>query len=198
MTSADKIRSKVFGALDGVLPSASSSSYPSPTPANISTTTKSQTPSPPRADSPSDAGLSINIPRPPSLNVTPMPSTKSPRTAGSENGKEAKPAHANPQMPQLTVNGHGPTHTFGALNSPRAATNGTKEKDYANSEREEVATAREKYRAKLGIEYKSVEHARLQEDEAKEVYWKRWGPYLSERQWVRHHRRPALFDAHVC
>lgn len=27
------------------------------------------------------------------------------------------------------------------------------------------------------------EHARLREDEAREKNWKRWGPYLSERQW---------------
>ncbi|QDS92797.1 Mannosyl oligosaccharide glucosidase [Roseimaritima multifibrata] len=27
------------------------------------------------------------------------------------------------------------------------------------------------------------EHRRLQENEAREVNWKRWGPYLSERQW---------------
>lgn len=33
--------------------------------------------------------------------------------------------------------------------------------------------------------YKSVEEKRLEEDERKEKHWKRWGPYLSERQWVR-------------
>ncbi|WP_404309183.1 MGH1-like glycoside hydrolase domain-containing protein [Neorhodopirellula lusitana] len=29
----------------------------------------------------------------------------------------------------------------------------------------------------------TAEHQRLTEDEAREVNWKRWGPYLSERQW---------------
>jgi hypothetical protein len=33
--------------------------------------------------------------------------------------------------------------------------------------------------------YKSVEEERLKEDAAKKKHWKRWGPYLSERQWVR-------------
>ena len=34
-------------------------------------------------------------------------------------------------------------------------------------------------------EWKSVEEKRLDEDENKEKHWKRWGPYVSERQWVR-------------
>ena len=33
-------------------------------------------------------------------------------------------------------------------------------------------------------EWKSVEETRLDEDERKEKHWKRWGPYVSERQWV--------------
>ncbi|GAA5972004.1 hypothetical protein JCM11641_002452 [Rhodosporidiobolus odoratus] len=32
--------------------------------------------------------------------------------------------------------------------------------------------------------WKSVEEKRLEEDEAKEKHWKKWGPYLSERQWA--------------
>lgn len=27
------------------------------------------------------------------------------------------------------------------------------------------------------------EHQRLHEDETRQANWKRWGPYLSERQW---------------
>lgn len=34
-------------------------------------------------------------------------------------------------------------------------------------------------------QWKSVEEKRLDEDERKEKHWKRWGPYVSERQWVR-------------
>lgn len=37
---------------------------------------------------------------------------------------------------------------------------------------------------KLGGHYKGVEKYRLLQDEKKEKHWKRWGPYLSERQWV--------------
>ena len=32
--------------------------------------------------------------------------------------------------------------------------------------------------------YKSIEEMRLEEDARKEKHWKRWGPYLSERQWA--------------
>ncbi|KAF7976076.1 hypothetical protein HWV62_7634 [Athelia sp. TMB] len=37
---------------------------------------------------------------------------------------------------------------------------------------------------KLGGQYKGVEKYRLLQDEKKEKHWKRWGPYLSERQWA--------------
>lgn len=37
-----------------------------------------------------------------------------------------------------------------------------------------------------GLSWTSKENARLHEDNRKERYWKRWGPYVSERQWVRH------------
>lgn len=33
-------------------------------------------------------------------------------------------------------------------------------------------------------DWKSVEELRLDEDERKEKHWKRWGPYVSERQWA--------------
>ena len=33
-------------------------------------------------------------------------------------------------------------------------------------------------------DWKSVEEKRLDEDEQKKKHWKRWGPYVSERQWV--------------
>lgn len=29
-----------------------------------------------------------------------------------------------------------------------------------------------------------AEERRLKEDKEKKKYWKRWGPYLSERQWA--------------
>jgi hypothetical protein len=43
---------------------------------------------------------------------------------------------------------------------------------------------RERLRQKLGAEYKTTEHYRLDQDARRERHWKRWGPYVSDRQWV--------------
>ncbi|KAG1896677.1 Six-hairpin glycosidase-like protein [Suillus fuscotomentosus] len=36
----------------------------------------------------------------------------------------------------------------------------------------------------LGVDYHGVEKYRLLQDENRERHWKRWGPYLSDRQWA--------------
>ena len=36
----------------------------------------------------------------------------------------------------------------------------------------------------VGIRARAAEARRLQEDERRDKNWKRWGPYLSERQWA--------------
>jgi hypothetical protein len=33
-------------------------------------------------------------------------------------------------------------------------------------------------------EYLTEEEKRLQEDRKREKYWKKWGPYVAERQWA--------------
>ncbi|KAL1710615.1 Six-hairpin glycosidase-like protein [Schizophyllum commune] len=43
---------------------------------------------------------------------------------------------------------------------------------------------RERLMEKLGEEYPGAERFRLLQDENKERHWKRWGPYLSDRQWA--------------
>lgn len=37
---------------------------------------------------------------------------------------------------------------------------------------------------KQGADYHGAERFRLEEDDARKCHWKRWGPYLSDRQWV--------------
>jgi hypothetical protein len=44
---------------------------------------------------------------------------------------------------------------------------------------------------------KDPEWMRLQEDEERAKNWKRWGPYLSERQWGTVREVNALFLAHA-
>ncbi len=43
---------------------------------------------------------------------------------------------------------------------------------------------RDRLSEKLGDKYKGAEKYRLAQDNAREKHWKRWGPYLSDRQWV--------------
>ena len=44
---------------------------------------------------------------------------------------------------------------------------------------------RDRLLRRIGNEYRGAERYRLETDRKKEVHWKRWGPYLSDRQWVR-------------
>jgi len=53
------------------------------------------------------------------------------------------------------------------------------------SEPQDVKSYRERLALKLGEDYEGVERYRLVQDERKDKHWKRWGPYLSDRQWVR-------------
>ncbi|KAJ7287565.1 glycoside hydrolase family 63 protein [Mycena rebaudengoi] len=53
-----------------------------------------------------------------------------------------------------------------------------------NLDEEEMRSYRERLAEKLGSEYKGVERYRLLQDGNKERHWKRWGPYLSDRQWA--------------
>ena len=43
---------------------------------------------------------------------------------------------------------------------------------------------RQRLAQRLGSEYNGAERHRLGQDCDKELHWKRWGPYLSDRQWV--------------
>jgi hypothetical protein len=43
---------------------------------------------------------------------------------------------------------------------------------------------RDRLLRRLGSEYRGAERYRLEADRKKEVHWKKWGPYLSDRQWV--------------
>lgn len=63
---------------------------------------------------------------------------------------------------------------------PRTA--GASETDTPRNRDEE--TLRDKLMRSMGPRYTSVEEFRLDQAEHYEKHWRRWGPYLSERQWV--------------
>lgn len=48
-----------------------------------------------------------------------------------------------------------------------------------------------------GHEYLTEEEKRLKEDRERTKYWKKWGPYVAERQWATGKKRPLLFLARV-
>ncbi|KAJ8592711.1 hypothetical protein M405DRAFT_732751 [Rhizopogon salebrosus TDB-379] len=55
--------------------------------------------------------------------------------------------------------------------------NGTQENDSTKSYRQRLSES-------LGADYHGVEKYRLLQDQKRERHWKRWGPYLSDRQWA--------------
>jgi hypothetical protein len=54
-------------------------------------------------------------------------------------------------------------------------------------EDEQPKSYRQRLAEALGTVYKGAEKYRLQQDDLREKHWKRWGPYLSDRQWVGTH-----------
>jgi hypothetical protein len=47
---------------------------------------------------------------------------------------------------------------------------------------------------KLGAQYKGVEKYRLEQDQKRDRHWKRFGPYVSDRQWVSNKFVPAFME----
>lgn len=43
---------------------------------------------------------------------------------------------------------------------------------------------RQRLSDRLGANYQGTERYRLQQNDTRARHWKRWGPYLSDRQWV--------------
>lgn len=48
----------------------------------------------------------------------------------------------------------------------------------------EPKSFRQRLVEQLAHDYHGAERYRLVQDDNKEVHWKRWGPYVSDRQWV--------------
>jgi hypothetical protein len=77
---------------------------------------------------------------------------------------------------------------FPSKGSRRSLSAGSHRSDYASTKPFPTpGISRSRVHSKAsepGFDFKSVEEKRLDEDNEKKVHWKRWGPYLSERQWV--------------
>ncbi|KAG9089013.1 hypothetical protein FRC07_012421, partial [Ceratobasidium sp. 392] len=76
-----------------------------------------------------------------------------------------------------------PKPTSAPAPQPLPKTNKPATKGDEEAEEEDTRSHRQKILDLLGTSYTSVEHYRLDQDARKERHWKRWGPYLAERQW---------------
>lgn len=80
------------------------------------------------------------------------------------------------------------------INIPKPATpqtappRKTTEQSPRNADEYTQAPYRLRLAEKLGDDYKGAERYRLEQDNSRKKHWKRWGPYLSDRQWVSFHQ----------
>jgi hypothetical protein len=104
-------------------------------------------------------------------------------------GGSSTPEPSQPASPGLTINIPKPPTTPAPM-PKREKQSDSSPKVPQVEETAETAysrTYRERLTSTLGDEYKGVEKYRLLQDGKKERHWKRWGPYLSDRQWVSVH-----------
>ncbi len=99
----------------------------------------------------------------------------------------------SPSDPRLTINIPKPTSSP-SLVQPKKQVNETPKVSRSAGVESNPKNYRDRLTTQLESEYESVERHRLAQDQRRERHWKRWGPYLSERQWVRN--LPSLFHFH--
>ena len=83
----------------------------------------------------------------------------------------------------LTINIPKPYSTRKAIDS--SPNQDAAENTFTQATGAERRPYRERLAEQLGDEYKGAEKHRLREDDERKKHWKRWGPYVSDRQWVR-------------
>ncbi|KAI0081875.1 hypothetical protein K474DRAFT_1655737 [Panus rudis PR-1116 ss-1] len=100
-----------------------------------------------------------------------------------ENGETAKAAPPRSSSdPSLTI--HIPKPNVGQpLSTPPKIPKAETEPSPSTAERP-PEPFRHRLLKKLHTDYHGAERYRLEQDERKERHWKRWGPYLSDRQWA--------------
>ncbi|KAI8993796.1 Six-hairpin glycosidase-like protein [Trametes punicea] len=102
-----------------------------------------------------------------------------------DDAKDDKPARPSSD-PALTINIPNPVLTESSQPGPappkmtKAESSSPKQVD----DHVESRPFRQRLLEKLGPQYHGAERFRLDQDERKELHWKRWGPYLSDRQWA--------------
>ena len=90
----------------------------------------------------------------------------------------------SPSDPGLTISIPKPTPSP-SLAQPKKQANETPKVSHSAGVESTAQKYRDPLTTQLESECESVERHRLAQDQRRERHWKRWGPYLSERQWVR-------------
>jgi hypothetical protein len=67
---------------------------------------------------------------------------------------------------------------------PKNSKHQSQEGDVPASNGRSITPYRLRLLQRLADEYRGAEKYRLEQDNKKLAHWKRWGPYLSDRQWV--------------
>jgi hypothetical protein len=119
-----------------------------------------------QSDTPTDRKNEQSLPKRPSLpTATDLPAPESIKSS-PQAGTPTADASKNPEDAE-----------------PRTAGVVSETADTPRVARDEE-TLRDKLMRSMGPRYTSVEEFRLDQAEHYEKHWRRWGPYLSERQWV--------------
>jgi hypothetical protein len=102
------------------------------------------------------------------------------RGGRSNSGPSTSPQNSAPESPALTIQ-------IPDSIAPRSKS--TQLKPHKRStddlhDQKKTETHRAALRAQLKENYHGAERYRLEQDKKREKHWKKWGPYVSDRQWV--------------
>jgi hypothetical protein len=86
---------------------------------------------------------------------------------------------SDPRDPRLTIQIPKPAASKSEP-PPKASPRGLSESDGDTIQK----SYRQRLSDRLGASYQGTERYRLQQDDTRVRHWKRWGPYISDRQWV--------------
>ncbi|KAH7913443.1 Six-hairpin glycosidase-like protein [Hygrophoropsis aurantiaca] len=104
----------------------------------------------------------------------------------NEDEVNGQPAEIRPlidQSPGLTIQIPKPVIATAPISRPKLTKQGP-DCSPKSSEGTQPPLYRQRLGELLGADYQGAEKYRLLQDEKRERHWKRWGPYLSDRQWA--------------
>ncbi|KAF9527391.1 glycoside hydrolase family 63 protein [Crepidotus variabilis] len=107
----------------------------------------------------------------------------------ADNQPQGVQAHEEPATPSLTINIPAEKPTPASTSTQPVKKNNNLDSDDEGNDQPDATTPpvrayRDRLAEKLGEKYKGVERHRLEQDNDHQKHWKRYGPYLSDRQWA--------------